>query len=181
MSGYAAMFLILALMMAAKTPDKKREALRNLMRVMVRVEAREQGVPALLALATARVESHFDHDAIGDRNWHLNRSRFDRVVSRESPYYDQPELWRSYGVFQLLAPYHVEPGEDPRVLLDPPTNIARGVRRLKDLLSRCNGDWDAVRLAYKGIARDNPNAPRVLRRFHHAIDAERRIDAERTT
>lgn len=174
MSGYAAMLAILGVLMAFRSSSKrdpKAEAYRDLMRAMIRVEARQQGVPELLALATARVESGFDHKAEGDRSWPNNRARYDRVISRESPYYDRPELWHSYGLFQLLAPYHTPIGQDPRDLLDPPTNIQRGVAKLKDLLSR-HPDWNDVRLAYKGIRRDNPKAAEVIRRFQVAIKEE---------
>jgi Transglycosylase SLT domain len=128
-----------SLMKTTPAPDFVR------MRKLIRGEAIRQGVPTEIALATARVESNFDPTVEGDRNWHLNTERFERVVPKGHPHRSEREAWHSYGLFQLLAPYHVRMDEHPRVLLDPAINAARGVAALKRLLDRHNGDPSLVR------------------------------------
>lgn len=145
-------------------------------RAMIRAEATKQGVPPEIALATARVESGFDPTREGDLQWHTKTARFDRVVSDQSPWKRQPELWHSYGLFQLLAPYHVEPNEDPRVLLDPRVNTERGVRTLKRLLLVHHGDTDRMRLYYTGAhASDAATQARVLAKWNKALSTERAL------
>jgi soluble lytic murein transglycosylase-like protein len=145
-------------------------------RRMIRDEAVRQGVPTEIALATARVESNFDPTREGDLQWHTRAARFDANVPRDNPFRSQPELWHSYGLFQLLAPYHVLPGEDPRALLNPQINTERGVRTLKRLLLKYNGDPDTVRLRYTGAWRsDAATQAKVLAKWRKALDTERAL------
>lgn len=158
-----------------KKPPRKTDPPEWLkMRQIIRGEAIRQGVPVELALATARVESSFNPNAEGDLNWHLNRARFDKFVPRENPFRSQPQLWHSYGLFQLLAPYHVKGAESPLVLLDPKVNTERGVRVLRRLLYEHRGDPDLVRLHYtNGDAADASTQARILSAWHKSLQTER--------
>lgn len=152
----------------------KPDFVRN--RQIVRAEAMRQGVPVEIAMATARIESNFDQTREGDLNWHLNRARFERFVPETSPFRGTPELWHSYGLFQLLAPYHVKGDEDPRILLDPQINAQRGVATLRRLLLVHHGDPGLVRLHYTNAdAADSATQTRVLAAWNKALDAERAL------
>lgn len=145
------------------------------MRQIIRAEAIRQGVPVEVALATARLESNFDSSAAGDLNWHKNAARFANVPA-SSPYRNQPELWHSYGLFQLLAPYHVRGDEDPRVLFDPQVNAERGIGFLRRLLLAHHGDLNKVRLYYTGAHRaDEATKTKVLAKWANALAAERAL------
>lgn len=149
---------------------------RSDIRALITLESKRVGLEPAIALATARAESNFKADAEGDLGWHKRPDRFDRVVPRDNPYRNQRELWHSYGVFQLLAPYHVMDGEHPRVLLDPQVNVKRGVAFLRRLSLRHNGDPDAIRLAYTGASRLSPDVQRpILAKWHRALAAERGV------
>lgn len=140
------------------------------MEALIRREARAQGVPEPVALATAWVESRMDPHAEGDLQWHTNDKRFESTVPRDNPHRWQRSLWHSYGLFQLLAPYHVKGAETPMVLLDPEINTQRGVAFLGRLLKRHAGDLDAVRLAYTGqLGSDSSMARRTLEKWHAAL------------
>lgn len=146
------------------------------MRQLIRAEALRQGVPVDVALATARVESNFDSSAPGDLNWHKNAARFEANVPASSPYRNQPELWHSYGLFQLLAPYHVKGDEDPRILFDPQVNAERGIAFLRRLLLAHHGDLNKVRLYYTGAHRaDEAIKTKVLAKWANALAAERAL------
>ena len=128
---------------------------------LIRSEAARHSVPVALALAVAELESRFNPSAEGDKLWHTKQggALYRKLVHDEprfaaNPARLEPEAWHSYGVFQLLAPYHVQPHEHPRVLLDPKVNISRGVRFLASLLKRAEGDPYAARLAYVGCGFD---------------------------
>lgn len=145
-------------------PDRAR------MEALIRRVARAQGVPEPVALATAWIESRMDPNAEGDLQWHTNDKRFEAVVPRDSPHRWQRSLWHSYGLFQLLAPYHVRGAETPLVLLDPEINAQRGVAFLARLMRRHAGDLDAVRLAYTGqLGSGSVNAQRTLQKWHAAL------------
>lgn len=149
---------------APKTPDPE------VMKALIRREARAFGVPEPVALATAWAESRFDPFAEGDLKWHENEGRFAAVVPRDNPHRWDRKLWHSYGLFQLLAPYYVRKNESPLVLLDPETNANRGVAHLARLLKRHGGDLDNVRLAYTGALQapiDVQN--RILKKWHEAL------------
>lgn len=137
----------------------------------IRRAAATYGVPEPVALATAWVESRMDPNAEGDLQWHANDKRFDAVVPRDNPHRWQRALWHSYGLFQLLAPYHVRGNESPLVLLDPLVNIDRGVKHLARLMKRHAGDLDAVRLAYTGQTPGSHSelSQRTLEKWHAAL------------
>ena len=159
--------------MKASKPHPEREA----MRFLIRSEANFQGVEPLICLAFARVETNntFDPTLEGDKRWHLDVERYERCVPKDSPFRDQPELWHSYGLFQLLAPFHIRTyDEDPRVLLQPLVNAARGVARIGNLARRHGGDLDKMRLHYVfgTAATQSPRRAQVLDRFHAALAVE---------
>lgn len=130
------------------------------MRRLVADTARARGLEPRIALAFASVESRFDPRAEGDKTWHLKEAgeRYNRLV-RDAPQFAdnparlEPWKWHSYGLFQLLAPYHVLPNEDPTVLFDPVINAQRGVETIKRLLVRSGGDPIKARLLYTGATR----------------------------
>lgn len=180
--GGAVKALLLALLvggMLARAQRVRREGgrmhdARDMTReqIMARIidTARACNVPPHVALATAWLESRFEPQAEGDLRWHENQARFDAVVPPDSPFRAQPELWHSYGLFQLLAPYHVRRDEDPRILLKPALNIERGVAFLGRLLKRAGGDVDRVRLLYTGAVGASPELRAViLERWHEAL------------
>ena len=154
----------------AKARTKPRsEAQRRELEARIRAEAARQGVPAHVALATAWVESRMNPDAEGDLRWHENVDRYRAKVPASNPYASLPKLWHSYGLFQLLAPYHVQANESPLVLLDPQINIERGVKHLARLLDASN-DLDEVRLRYVGGMKLSPEkqAP-ILHEWRNAL------------
>lgn len=124
---------------------------------IIRAAADRHGVPRQVALAFAWCESRLNSRAKGDLQWSqrkmgtlyrkhvLDAPRFTANPARE-----HPETWHSYGLFQLLACYHVEPLEHPSVLFDPAINADRGCRQIAQLLKRTNGDVRGARLAYVG-------------------------------
>ncbi len=146
----------------------------NAIRAIVRREAIRQGVDPILALTWVQLESNFNPRAAGDLKWHLNRERFEKVVPKGNPYRSQPHLWHSYGLFQLLSPYHVRPGEHPHVLYDPVVNAARGVAFLKRKLQQAGGDPRRARLLYTGAWRaSQAHQDHVLGRLDRALTKQR--------
>jgi hypothetical protein len=136
---------------------------------LIRTEAIRQGVPPHVALATAWVESRMQPNAEGDTRWHDNAERFRKSVPQDNPYRSIPKLWHAYGLFQLLAPYHVRGNESPLVLLDVPTNIERGVTRLRELLA-ISRDLDEVRLRYVGATKLSPERREpILHEWRNAL------------
>jgi hypothetical protein len=120
--------------------------------------AEKHRVPADVALAFAWVESKFVSTAEGDLGWAARDGgkRYDRNVLkahrlRHNPGRDDPECWHSYGLFQLLACYHVADNEHPSALLDPERNAEIGVKFIRALLNRTGGDAEAARLLYVGL------------------------------
>lgn len=140
----------------SKPSKSKPSAQRQRMVALVRRVARELGAPAAAALAFAEVESGFNPGAQGDLQWPEKRPDMFRklVTERDNPYRHDTSLWHSYGLFGLLAPYHLLANEHPHVLLDPEVNARRGVAYLKRLLRQTNGDVAAARLAYIGCGVD---------------------------
>lgn len=140
------------------------------MEALIRAEAAKQGVPAYVALATAYVESRLNPDAEGDLRWHDNVDRYRANVPASNPYRAIPKLWHAYGLFQLLAPYHVRGNESPLVLLDPQINVERGVRRLRELIALTDGDLDEVRLRYVGGTKLSPEKQEpILHAWRNAL------------
>lgn len=129
---------------------------------VINAAAAKHSVPPRIALAWAQVESGLNAAAEGDRQWHTydGGKRYERLV-RDNPRFSrnpfrlEPSRWHSYGLFQLLAPYHTGPTEDPKLLLDPRVNADRGVKRIAELLKQTGGDWQQARLLYTGASRSN--------------------------
>lgn len=124
---------------------------------LIRQTADRHQVPQHVALAFAWVESRLNPDAEGDLLWHTRkdgqlyaRHVFSNPKFQFNPWKDEPARWHSYGLFQLLACYHVSAHEDPRSLLVPATNADRGCREIARLLRITRGDVAAARLAYTG-------------------------------
>jgi hypothetical protein len=92
---------------------------------IIRYEAKKQGVSPLLALAVARKESSMRPDAIGDGG--------DAV-----------------GMFQLHEGAATDVGIGPDGRSDPLKNITGGVKYLKQLSDRYNGDVGQILRAYNG-------------------------------
>lgn len=139
---------------------------------IIKREAAAQGVPEPVALAMAWVESGMNPHADGDLDWHERTTLFDNVVPHYHPFRWNRKLWHSYGLFQLLAPYHVGPKESPEILYDPEVNAQRGIRYIKKLWNRHKGNLDAIRLAYTGISPSKINEPgsqKVLARWYAAL------------
>lgn len=146
----------LGVMVSSRQKQGADRAQRQRMIALVRRVARELGVPAAVALAFAEVESGFNPAVQGDLNWPQKKPELYRklVLDKGLSYAADESLWHSYGLFQLLAPYHVLVGEHPHVLLDPEINARRAVVALKRLLQTTGGDPLAARLAYIGCGVD---------------------------
>lgn len=156
-------------------PKTDREEMINL----IRAKARAAGVPEYIALAFADVESSFNARAIGDRNWHKKdggakyiKNVRDNPRLKDNPARLEPAEWQSYGLFQLLSPYYVEPHEHPRVLLDPEINATRGLRLIKRLYEHYGGDTDKMRIHYAAgsLNVSDDTREQVLSRFRPALE-----------
>lgn len=142
------------------------------MKALISRLAVQAGVPVPVALATAWLESRFNPNAEGDLLWHTRDAKFEAAVPKNHPFRSDRALWHSYGLFQLLAPYHVKMNENPLVLLDPEINAQRGIAFLARLMRKHAGNVDAVRLAYTGqlhAAADSKNQLETLERWHSAL------------
>ena len=120
-------------------------------------EAHAAGIDPRLAIAFAELESGLDPFAMGDGNWATrnNSEKYQRHVLAnprlaKNPWRTVPGLWRSYGLFQLLAPFHVLDNEHPQVLLDPQLNAHRGVRAVRSALEESGGNLYLARRRYVG-------------------------------
>lgn len=128
---------------------------RNAMVRLISDRARAMGVPVHVALAFAKVESNFRPDAEGDFDWPTRnggalyaRHVRDNPTFANNPYRLEPARWHAYGLYQLLAPYHTRPTEDPRALLEPGTNVTRALTVIRRLLEHYDGDVAAARIHY---------------------------------
>lgn len=155
---------------ALKT-EKQRKARELVTRI-----ALELGVPVNVALSFAALESNLNPDAEGDLQWAaLHPDRYETLVLNSARFADNPwrtdrARWHSYGLFQLLAPHHALPNEDPRALLDPELNARRGLAYIKALLKKTSGDVDKARLAYAGASKLSPATQDMLiARLHRAL------------
>jgi hypothetical protein len=124
---------------------------------LIAAEALAQGVDPRVALAFADAESALHPDAQGDLDWpyRSNGALYQKHVLgnpslSRNPYRGDPSIWHSYGLFQLLAPYHVLELEHPAVLLDPHINAQRGVRAVRTALERSGGELYQARRRYAG-------------------------------
>jgi Transglycosylase SLT domain len=154
-------------------------------RALIVNECLAQNVRPSIGLAFAYVESRFHPTAEGDKNWHLREAgrKYDELVRDAPAFADNPARlepwkWHSYGLFQLLAPYHVGRLEDPVVLLDPAINTRRGVAAIKRFLKRCDGDPIRARILYTG-ASGKPEA--VQQEIRTRITAALQMFAEEDT
>jgi hypothetical protein len=148
-------------------------------RALIEHEAAIQGVPASVALVFAELESGFNPRAYGDRDWARKRPQKWRELRErmpQNPAIDDPDAWGSYGLFGLLAVYHVQPNEHPHVLWDPSLNARRGVAAVKHALERAGSDVRAARLLYVGCGLDGSlcSAERVAQ-----VDSRLRAAARR--
>jgi soluble lytic murein transglycosylase-like protein len=128
---------------------------------LIRAEADRQHVPRAIALAFAAVESAFNPQAEGDLNWPTKRDGalyrehvLEQVRLMHNPARNDPAAWHSYGLYQLLAPYHVPAHLHPRELLRPGLNAEIGIRFIASLLKQAGGDPAKARLAYVGCGLD---------------------------
>jgi hypothetical protein len=115
-------------------------------------------VPPDVALAFAWCESHFVPTAEGDLGWagRDGGRRYQRNVLRSlrlkyNPAREDPDCWHSYGLFQLLACFHVGDNEHPSALLDPARNADLACKFIRGLLDRTRDDPEAARLLYVGL------------------------------
>jgi hypothetical protein len=120
-------------------------------------EAHAQGVDPRVALAFADAESGLRPDEQGDLDWPYRNGGelyqkhvLGNPALLRNPYRGDPSVWHSYGLFQLLAPYHVLELEHPAVLLDPRINARRGVRAVRTALERSGGELYQARRRYAG-------------------------------
>jgi soluble lytic murein transglycosylase-like protein len=134
---------------------------RSAVEALIQREAATQGVPVAVALAFADIESSLKPNAEGDLTWHErdNGARYKKYVLANkrlvnNPARLEPKAWHSYGLFQLLAPWHVDADQHPRSLLDPATNARKGVAAIKRALKQAKGNPYAARLAYVGCGVD---------------------------
>jgi hypothetical protein len=126
-------------------------------RALIEREANAQGVPPSVALAFAELESGFNPRAFGDRDWASRHPTQWREVQARLPdnsAISDGTIWGSYGLFGLLAAYHVGAREHPQALWDPTLNAQRGVSAIKHALRRAQGDVRAARLLYVGCGLD---------------------------
>lgn len=124
---------------------------------LIRAAADVHHVPRQVALSFAWLESRFNPRCEGDLGWHARKQGalyqkhvWDAQRLKCNPARAIAPLWHSYGLFQLMACYFVEPLEHPRVLLNPKVNADRGCKYIASLLERARGDVRAARLAYVG-------------------------------
>lgn len=131
----------------------------RLMRGLIISTAKRLGVNPRYALAYAWLESKFNPFADGDKDWAKwdNGARYQKNVLdnpkfAKNPARNKPELWHSYGLFQLLAPYYVGETEDPSILYSPTINAERGIKRMAASIKKANGSIMQARIEYAGAA-----------------------------
>lgn len=124
---------------------------------LIRAAADKAGCPRRWALAFAWCESRLTITMQGDLDWHTRQGgalyRRHVLMSERlahNPARDDAGAWHSYGLFQLMACYHVEPNEHPTKLIDPLINAERGCKAIARLYQRTKGDPVSARLAYVG-------------------------------
>jgi hypothetical protein len=147
---------------------------------IIRSAAERHGIPPQIALAFAWLESKHDPRLEGDLGW-ADRSGGDLYKRRvrdvpmfkSNPARDDREAWHSYGLFQLLAPYHTLAHEHPRVLLDPEINADRGCKAIARLLVKTDGDVLSARYAYTGAGYSG----QLVSEDHRTLIATRLRDA----
>lgn len=126
-------------------------------------EAERQGVEPRIALTFVDLESRFTPSAVGDADWphrvrkngQTNHEKWvlNNPVFDNNPWRSDPDVWVSYGLFQLLSPHHLSkhnPNAHPAELLDPKTNAKIGIGIIKRMVNKYGEDWVKVRLGYGG-------------------------------
>ena len=124
---------------------------------VIQREAIAQGVAPEIAMVFAELESSFNPDAYGDRDWAFRHPREWRATQarlQDNPAINDPSVWGSYGLFGLLAAYHVQPHEHPHALWNPTVNAQRGVAAVRHAIDTAHGDVRAARLLYVGCGLD---------------------------
>ena len=143
--------------------------------------AERHHVPANIALAFAWCESKFMPTAEGDLDWatrdggrRYQRSVLNAPRLKFNPGRDDADCWHSYGLFQLLACFHVGDIEHPSMLLDPHRNADAACRFIRGLLNRTDGDPERARLLYVGLPFEGPSTAkeraRVLGNLRDALE-----------
>jgi hypothetical protein len=112
-------------------------------------EAQAQGLSPALALQFALAETSI-RNVVGDTHLADRPGYMEKIREEhpENPYVGQPELWASYGPFQLQARWFVRGTEDPRVLLDPFVSVPRAITFIKRKLDQAGGDPALARALY---------------------------------
>ena len=126
-------------------------------RAIIEREAWRRRVHPRAALLFAELESGFNPHAYGASDWASTHPDEWHALRRRMPCnlaIDDPTAWGRYGLFGLLAAYHVYPDEHPRVLSDPAVNAARGIPLLKRTLDSAGGDVRSARRFYVGCGLD---------------------------
>lgn len=155
---------------------KQRAPTADVLQAIV-MAARKYSVPPYVALAFVDCESGFNEHAEGDIDWPFRRGGelykkhvLGSPALANNPGRHDPAVWHSYGLFQMLAAYHVKPTEHPHALLDPKVNADRGCALIANLLKRSGGDIERARLAYTGAGFDGEKvAPEVALRTRERI------------
>jgi hypothetical protein len=160
---------------AAVSPQRPRRAGARPppeIRALIEHQAIAQGVLPEIALVFAELESDFNPNAYGDRDWaftHPGEWLATQQRLPDNPAINDPSAWGSYGLFGLLAAYHVQPREHPHVLWDPEWNAQRGVAAVKHALNRAAGDVRGARLLYVGCGLDGSRCSLKYRQRTEAL------------
>lgn len=130
------------------------------MRLAIENAAKKHNVPLKYALAFAWLESRFNPRAKGDLKWHQwdDGARYKKFVLNNptfanNPFRNTPEVWHSYGLFQLLAPHFLLGHENPAILFYPEINADRGVKKIANSLKTAKGDIGEARVIYAGASK----------------------------
>lgn len=123
-------------------------------------EAKRQGLDPAVALLFADLETGIKNTT-GDDRWPYRvrndgRTNWEATVRDESrydtnPYKNNPDIWISYGPFQLLSPhtvYQFDRNADPRKLADVKLNTKLAVAKIIRLRELYKGDVSRMRHAY---------------------------------
>jgi hypothetical protein len=154
--GTLALVLLLTRKSRARTITTPSDLPTDQIKAIIKAEAGAQGVNPKLALLFADLESRFNPDAVGDRDWPFRSDNWQRFVRDNPRYAANPfrtdrDLWVSYGLFQLLSPFELwreNPNADPSTLLDVRTNARLGVAKIRRLQERFGVDPLKIRIAY---------------------------------
>ena len=126
-------------------------------RMLIERAAYGQHVHPRAALLFAELESGFNPFAYTASDWadaHPGHWQALRRRMPRNPAIDNPAAWGKYGLFGLLAAYHVRPTEHPHVLWNAAVNATRGIAAVRLALERARGDMRTARLLYLGCGAD---------------------------